>query len=150
MATGLLTQDELRTLEAELQKYNEVSALYDPKIEEIVKQLEAIIKEIEEIPGLMSDLNTKLDEATSKKEKDAITKKQQALSDKLNVGPGIIKDLKADIKKLEAAKMDAIIDVDPNNKEKPGFFFNQIIANKVPAGSYYLVDDSNIEGICRR
>ncbi|MEM6719513.1 MAG: hypothetical protein AAF611_09375 [Bacteroidota bacterium] len=127
LVRGLLTDEELKYIDEEVKDREQLTQLYDSKIEEIEAKLDAL-KNADQ-PEQTSTADTKKGAATSKAASKKSSKsnssgisdaqREKLLKDQLTV----LKEQKAAVLKNEA-------------HIQPGFFFNLTIAEDIPAGSY--------------
>jgi len=129
---GLLSAGDLRTIEKEVIKLEQIAEKYDP----IIWELEANIST--ETANLNS-YNQHLAELKKHHPRDEdkikyITKQIEDTSKK-------IKKDKATLKTTQAQMQAAMKAIDPAKDLIPGFFFNRTIAEQVPAANYTLAKE---------
>lgn len=137
LVQGLLTAEGLRTLEEEVEKLEMIADKYDPKIAEDeakINTLEATKGSLDaEVTAVLEELGNADSDETVKLEKQL-----QALKDKRSDTQKQLAKLKKELKQLKKAKAKAESTLQPNAQSKPGFFFNLLLAEQVPAGAYIV------------
>lgn len=144
---GLLTAGELSSIAKEQQALQEAENEFAAKLHELEEllskenktkdslksELEVFLKSLEEEKAANKGKLT----AKSKKEKETKTK---SVSD----SNAEIKKIEAALEKLKAEILSKAIEYSHLTHEIPGFCFDLMIAEKIPAGSYTTVEDLEI------
>lgn len=136
LVQGLLTAHGLRKLEHEVERLEKIADEFDPKIAELnqeITTLEASISSLE------YQKEVKQEEINSTSDPETIlqlTAELDQIKDDLRTKRKAKGEASIELKAVEAQKKAAERTIDPNFKTKPGFFFNELMAQQVPGGSY--------------
>jgi len=129
---GLITESELRSLNEEITQREEIADQYDP----IIKQDEATLISLTPI---IAALEAKLDAIPEQEKlKGKVSDRARALLDELKNPLEKHAAAKESFEKNSAAKKDALEQIKSGKTNQPGLFFNKLLAEHVPAGSYSL------------
>lgn len=132
LVAGLLTADGLRSLEKEVEKLEKIADEYDPKINRLDGEISSLEAAITATDQQLED------DGLSEEEKEKIKKNRRELKKKLRLAKKRRNTLVKERHVLEKS-------IDPiKHHSKPGFFFNTLLAEQVPAGAYTKVDAKDI------
>ena len=146
LVNGLLTVDELRSIEKETEGLEEISDKYDPKISAAISEINTLESELSGLDAQLQEnldaqQNSNITEAELKKLKAEEKKLKKSISD---VNAKIVKE-EANLARLEKQKKEAIEKMQPKHHIKPGFFFNLTTAEAISAGSYTVANIIEID-----
>ncbi len=152
LITGLLTVEGLASVESETEGLEEIADIYNPQIVTTNSEITSIKSEITGVDALITENKAELKANKTQQRKKGISKeeltqlqKQEAeltktevhLSDskkKLNTN---LKKLTTKLQQLESGKNEAIQKLEAKKEhQQPGFYFDLLTAEQVPAGSY--------------
>lgn len=143
---GLLTEAELRSIENEAELLEAIADKYDP----IIASLETEINTLQsESSGLTDQIKVNADAKSAdglsdddiaklNTEGKSLAKQQKDIQSTLTKSE---KKLQQEIKKKE----NALSSLEPSESNKPGFFFNLLIAEQISAGNYIVASESTAE-----
>ncbi|WP_158992503.1 hypothetical protein [Mucilaginibacter sp. L196] len=127
---GLLSAGDLRTIEKEVEKLEQIANTFDP-------QILALDAKISTLNATLHGYNQHLAELKKTKPRDkAVEDDIQYTTKKIDDTIKLIKKDKAALKAIHAQMRIAMRSIDPVKETIPGFFFNLTIAEQVPAANY--------------
>lgn len=145
LITGLLTVEGLASIETETEGLESISDFYNPRIADTRSEINSLQSQESGVDAQIDETEDKLSQegiTTAKKKKldsqlASLKAQKTSLSSK-------IKLLQAKLTRLETNKKSALKDLESNKHIKPGFFFNLLTAEQVPAGSYMVPNPKDI------
>lgn len=130
LVNGLLTAQGLESLEADVEKMENIAEKYDP-------QIAALEEEINSIEAQLIAYDEQIAGATGA-EKTKLTKEKKALETELT-------DKQNKLNDLQTAKQGEEDTIDPAElSQAPGFFFNALLAEQVSAGGYHALTGEEV------
>ena len=157
LITGLLTEEGLNAIESETESLEKIADEYDPRIKKLSTQITSMRSEITGVDkqievnkaalkaNLSKQKNKNITSVETKElkeeEKDLIGKGDQLTKNKEKLTIDLKKD-QDELTLLKTGKIASIAKLE--NKKvhvKPGFYFDLLTAENVPAGSYTLANN---------
>lgn len=142
---GLLTSDGLRSLESEVERLERIADQYDPKIAELEKKVNTLEANDESLNQQKDNATTNRDNATSDTDTDKFSKEVVALTLKVGQNGRELRKNQKELRDLIKRRKKEESQINPNEQSKPGFFFNLLLAEQVPAGSYITYKKEDLE-----
>ena len=137
LVNGLLTTNELRSIENEAKGLEKISGKYDPKISATLASINTLESELSDFTKQLEVIQATQNNSTAASAE--VKKLQKSMGD---VTKKITRE-EAKLKTLEEQKVVALEKVELENHIKPGFFFNLTTAEEITAGSYTVANNDN-------
>lgn len=141
---GLLTETELRSIENEAELLEEIADKYDPIIASLETQINSLRSENSGLDEqLVVNKEAQSQDGISESDLAKLTAQAKNLTKQRKDAQAKIKKLEQKLKKEEKDRTKAINSINPAKNNKPGFFFNLLIAEQVSAGNYIVASETN-------
>lgn len=142
LVNGLLTVEEIDSIENNVQQLNKIEAIYELEVSIINNQIHDLEIKIAKLKTTITDNKKKIDaKATKESTRKKLTSENEKNETNLKDEEKNLLNLEASLVTLNKIKEVAIKNINIDTHIQPGFFFNLTTAEKISAGSYTVADE---------
>ncbi|EDP97187.1 hypothetical protein U8527_02530 [Kordia algicida OT-1] len=142
LVNGLLTVEEIDSIENNVQRLNKIENIYDLEVSLINDQIHDLTVKTEKLKMTIADNKKKIDaKSTKESTRKKLISENEKNEENLKEEEKNLTSLQASLATLRKIKELAISNVNIDVHIQPGFFFNLTTAEKISAGSYTVAEE---------